>query len=94
MTETKGIALKEDLVGRALRRVPVQYRLALKTFRAHLRETGKELTLETVQGYLDQKKKTGVCRTGRGTSPVHRRRLQPSRQRPQSPGAGDLRQES
>ncbi|MBA7483062.1 Tyrosine recombinase XerC [subsurface metagenome] len=59
MTETKAVVLKDDLVGRGLRRVPKQYKLALKSFQAHLRETGKELTLETVQGYLDQKKKRG-----------------------------------
>lgn len=61
MTETKAVALGEDLVGRALRRVPKQYRLALRSFQAHLQETGSELTLQTVEAYLKQKTKRGYA---------------------------------
>ena len=59
MTETRDIALRDDLIGKALRRVPKQYKLALKSFQVHLQETGQVLSLETVESYLNQKKKQG-----------------------------------
>lgn len=59
MNETRDIVLRDDLIGRSLRRVPKQYRLALKSFQAYLREAGQVLSLETVESYLGQKKKQG-----------------------------------
>ena len=71
MEETKDLALKRDLIGKAIKALPVQYGDALKGFRTWLQTSGGagELTLEAIEAYLAGKREKGFTDKGGESRP-------------------------
>lgn len=65
MEETKDLALRRDLIGKAIKALPVRYGDTLRGFRTWLQTSGGgDLTLEAVETYLAEKREGGFIPRG------------------------------